>query len=178
MAELTITEAAAALGVSPGTVRRRARRGELPARKDPGGRYLVEVDVDSAEASRSAANGTAAAAQAAELLHLREELERVLREVSHRDELLNETRQRAARAERESDRLAQQLAAATVRELQIMAQSDLYALAEPVLFAEEAAPADEPDPSDPAGEDAAPAVAPRGKRWWQLWRRSPRQAEE
>ena len=176
MAELTITEAAVALGVSPVTVRRRARRGDLPARKDPGGRYLVEVDVASAQASRS---GAISAAQAAELLHLREELERVLREVSHRDELLNEMRQRAARAERESDRLAQQLAAATVREMQVMAQSDLYALGEAELFAEEAAPADVPDqadPADPAGEDAASAaaVAPRGNRWWPLWRRSPR----
>jgi excisionase family DNA binding protein len=174
MAELTITEAAAAFGVSPGTVRRRARRGDLPARKDLGGRYLVEVDDDSAEASRSAANGAATAAQASELLHLREELERVRREVSHSDELLDESRQRAARAELESDRLAQQLAAATVRELQRMAQSDLYALAEAELLAEEPAPADLPGPAD---EDAA-AVAPRSKRWWQLWRRSSRQAKE
>ena len=179
---MTIAEAAAALGVSPGTLRRRARRGELPARKDPGGRYLVEVDVDGAEAVRSAANGAGTAAQAAELLRLRQELDRMQRDVSHRDELLSEARQRAARAERESDRLAQQLAAATVRELQVIAQSDLYALAEPELFAEEAGPADLPDPPDGEAEEAEAAtdvtMAPRGKRWWQLWRRAPRRAEQ
>ena len=178
MAEMSIAEAAAALGVSPGTLRRRARRGELPSRKDPRGRYLVDVDVGSFEAPRYASNGAATAVQAAALLRMRQELDRVLREVAHRDQLLNEARQRADRAERESDRLAQQLAAATVRELQIMAQSDLYALAEPELLAEEVARADRSAPAEDVEEATGAAAAPRGKRWWQVWRRAARPAEQ
>ena len=178
MAEMTIAEAAAALGVSPGTLRRRARRGELPSRKDPRGRYLVEVDVGSFEEPRYASNGAPTAVQAAALLRMRQKLDRVLREVAHRDELLNEARQRADRAERESDRLAQQLAAATVRELQIMAQSDLYALAEPELLAEEVARADRSAPAEDVEEATGGTAAPRGKRWWQVWRRGAPPAEQ
>ncbi len=169
MSEMTIVDAAAALGVSPGTLRRRARRGELPARKDPRGRYLVEVDADSSAASPQSSNGAATAVQAAELARLSQELDRVAREVAHRDELLNESRRRAERAERESDRLAQQLAAATVRELQIMAQSDLYALTEPGLLAEQIEGA---GATAASGDEVSAAGAPRGKRWWQLWRRA------
>jgi excisionase family DNA binding protein len=175
MAEMTITEAAAALGVSPGTLRRRARRGELPSRKDPKGRYLVEVDLGAAERERPhvpATNGAATAMQAAELMRLRQELDRVLRDVAHRDELLDESRRRADRAEREADRLAQQLAAATVRELQIMAQSDLYALGGPEAF-EEQAPASDGVASGSEAPSGAADALPR-KRWWQIWRRAPR----
>lgn len=168
MAEMTIAEAAAALGVSPGTLRRRARQGELPSRKDPRGRYLVEVDVAAAEHQSAHRNGAAAAVQAAELLRLRQELDRVLRDVSHRDDLLGEARRRAERAEREADRLAQQLAAATVREMQIMAQSDLYALGGIDELIEEP-----PEPADELADLPEPAELPR-KRWWQIWRRAPR----
>ena len=43
MAELTIPEAAAALGISTDTVRRRVKAGILTARTDERGRYLIEV---------------------------------------------------------------------------------------------------------------------------------------
>ena len=177
---MTIADAASALGVSPGTLRRRARRGELAARKDEGGRYLVEVDAAGAELLRHASKGAAAELQSAELERLRQELDQVQREVAHRDALLDESRRRADRAERESDRLAQQLAAATVRELQIIAQSDLYALADAEFLAEEAAragPAERPDVAEAQEEATAAASAPRGKRWWQPWRRAAPLAE-
>ena len=41
MPELGIGDTATALGVSVDTVRRRMKRGELPARKTPDGRWLV-----------------------------------------------------------------------------------------------------------------------------------------
>ena len=41
MPELGIGDTAAALGVSVDTIRRRMKRGELPARKTPDGRWLV-----------------------------------------------------------------------------------------------------------------------------------------
>ena len=45
MPELTLPQAAAALGVSVDTVRRRIKRGDLPARTDAAGRHLVTVEV-------------------------------------------------------------------------------------------------------------------------------------
>lgn len=44
MPRVTIPEAAARLGVSTDTVRRRIRAGLLPSERDGRGRYLVEVD--------------------------------------------------------------------------------------------------------------------------------------
>ncbi len=171
MAEMTIAEAAATLGVSPETIRRRVRRGELPSRKDERGRYLVDVAVGLPPPSAAASND--ATLHAAGLLRLRQELDQAMREIGHRDELLDEARQRAERAERESDRLQQQLAAATVRELQLLVQEELHALmAAPEVQAAQAEGA-------PAGSVLArPASRRRRKRWWQVWRRSPKLAAE
>jgi len=48
MAELTISEAAVALGVSVDTIRRKIKRGELRARQDNKGRYMVAVEAPGA----------------------------------------------------------------------------------------------------------------------------------
>lgn len=50
MAELHIRQAADQLGVSVDTVRRRIRRGELPARRDSRGRLLVDMANVAADA--------------------------------------------------------------------------------------------------------------------------------
>ena len=171
MAEITITEAASTLGVSPETIRRRVRRGELPSRKDERGRYLLDVELGLPPLSAIASND--ATLHAAGLLRLRQELDQAVREIGHRDELLEEARKRTERAERESDRLQQQLAAATVRELQLLVQEELHALvAAPEVQAAQTEGA-------PAGSVLARPAARRGrKRWWQVWRRSPKIAAE
>ena len=58
MAELTIPEAAVALGLSTDTVRRRIRAGALASRTDARGRYLV--DLPEATAPRPPAEQDAA----------------------------------------------------------------------------------------------------------------------
>ncbi len=165
MAAMTIAEAAATLGVSPETIRRRARRGELPSRRDGRGRYLVDVELGLPPLSALASND--ATLHAVELLRLRQELDQAMLELGHRDELIEEARRRAARAESESDRLQQQLAAATVRELQLLVQVELHALVgSPEVQAAQLE-------SAPAGSVLARPAARRRKRWWRVGRRSP-----
>src|SRR5579883_995132 len=53
MPELTVPEAAAALGVHHETIRRRIRRGELAARKDERGRVLVDLPHTRADATHT-----------------------------------------------------------------------------------------------------------------------------
>jgi hypothetical protein len=50
MVEVTLPQAAGMLGISMDTVRRRVRRGMLPARLDARGRYLIDIPVGSAGA--------------------------------------------------------------------------------------------------------------------------------
>jgi len=83
MAELTINEAAAALHLAPDTIRRRILRGELQARQDVRGRYLVEVDVEppapvSEDSALLASELEAAKALLEEVRHSRDGLEEAL----------------------------------------------------------------------------------------------------
>lgn len=81
---VTITEAARHLGVSPDTIRRRIRRGELTAYRQPVGRgYVWLVDVaDESSASSSGAGRARATMRGGELVALlREELDARRREV-------------------------------------------------------------------------------------------------
>jgi excisionase family DNA binding protein len=55
MPELSMREAAGALGVSLDTVKRRVRRGDLPARRDGRGWWLVQVPDTAPEAPPQAA---------------------------------------------------------------------------------------------------------------------------
>lgn len=58
MAEVGIAEAAATLGVSIDTIRRRIKRGEMPARRTEGGKWLVQLP--EPEALQAEAEGSAA----------------------------------------------------------------------------------------------------------------------
>src|SRR5688500_2438517 len=70
MAELLLVEAAAALGVSVDTIRRRVKRGELAAHADGQGRLLVALPDDAMQppstASSAAEHAPSSAVQAAE----------------------------------------------------------------------------------------------------------------
>ena len=172
MAELTIAEAAKALGVSPETLRRRARNGEIPARKGARGRYIVEIDDAALEQAARSSNGSSPSVDAAEIVRLHRELDRAQSEVQHRDRLIDEMRRRADRAEQEADRLAQQLAAATVRELQVLAQNDLYELTSGSLALDEMG-GDIAEAAQGVERANAEQQQPaRTKRWWQFWRRA------
>lgn len=73
MGQATIFEAAVILGVSPDTVRRRIKRGELEAKQDPAGRTVVELTgVRQDTLPRSAPQPATQAAPMAEVSHLRE----------------------------------------------------------------------------------------------------------
>ena len=167
MPEMSIIEAAATLVVSPETIRKRVRRGELPSHKDDRGHYLVDVEFGLPPPPEFAGNGVGAALQAAELLRLQRELAQAVREIEHRDELLTEARQRAERAEKETDRLSQQLAAATVRELQGLVHGEI----EEIRTLAEA-------PEQPSPLALERQRRPRGKRRWQFWRRGVRALPE
>ncbi|HLC23673.1 MAG TPA: helix-turn-helix domain-containing protein, partial [Dehalococcoidia bacterium] len=67
MAELTISEAAVALGVSVDTIRRKIKRGELRARQDNKGRYLVAVEAPPRGAAPAVAGLPENAAETARL---------------------------------------------------------------------------------------------------------------
>ena len=109
--EVTVPEAAALLGVSGDTVKRMARRGELPARKDGAGRWHVAVDVPvvtEAEAAASAAGGgpDAGSGAGAGLA----EMERLRLELSHEQELVRELRGRMEEQARQLEAQRQQIA--------------------------------------------------------------------
>lgn len=93
MPELTIPEAAAALGISVDTVRRRLKRGQLQSRQDDRGRLLVQVEAVDADAG----SGLIASS---DFEHVRQELEHtktLLAEVRHqRDRLEQELQSRTA----------------------------------------------------------------------------------
>lgn len=96
MAEMTIPEAAAALGVSTDTIRRRIIRGELRARRDERGRYLVTIE--------GPPTATAQGPVAAEQAHLRLELDysrQILEELRHQRKILEDQLEAARRASQE-----------------------------------------------------------------------------
>jgi excisionase family DNA binding protein len=98
MAEMTIAEAAAALGLSVDTVRRRIRAGQLESRTDPRGRVVVQVEKPLPGDAEQAAPDPRQVELEQELARLREQLSVTLAE---RDWL----RSRVESAERERERL-------------------------------------------------------------------------
>jgi excisionase family DNA binding protein len=116
-ADLTIAEAAAQLGVSVDTVRRRIKSGRLASHVDPAGRLLVAVEPAAEGAPPGADARTDLLRQ--ELDHTRAMLEEVRRQ---RDELATAERSRADALASEVDVLREQLTAANEgqRELRVL----------------------------------------------------------
>lgn len=141
MAELLIQDAARKLGVSDETVRRRVKAGELTARRDPRGRWLVLLpDVETAPQSPQTAPHVAQAPQLAveaaphapqpapqpphdETPVLRELLAEVRARVDEQAETITDLRRRLDQAEERArvdvDRLQQLLAAAIATNRQL-----------------------------------------------------------
>ena len=138
MAELPIGEAAAKLGVSVETIRRWIRDGQLVARRDARGRYVVEVMQGSAGGDAATAGGPVphrhvqAADLRRELLHTRELLDEVRRQ---RDQLEAQVEAQRRQIERDAAERAE------LRRLLEQAQEQLRAL-----------PGDRPSPADPLSE--------------------------
>ena len=85
MPELSITEAAAQLGVSSDTVRRRIRRGQLHARLDARGHYRIELE--AVETAPAGGQDTALLRLELELLrHQRDGLEEDLQQARRAQE--------------------------------------------------------------------------------------------
>lgn len=110
MGDLTIPEAAAALGVSVDTVRRRIRRGDLEARKDQRGRYVIYIEGIGAGAVVSAAPVDAVATQR-DLDHTREMTAELRRQRDRLEERLAESRQAEGELRRLLANAQQQLGA-------------------------------------------------------------------
>lgn len=72
MATVGIREAARLLGVSTDTIRRRIERRDLPAHKDPSGRWLIELD-DSLMVPAAPASTEMPSGEREELIRLRAE---------------------------------------------------------------------------------------------------------
>jgi septal ring factor EnvC (AmiA/AmiB activator) len=167
MPDVTLPEAAAALGVSIDTIRRRIKRGDLLARKDGAGRYVVTIDTDAAQAH---AHDAAAAAAVAEQ---QSEADRLRLELAHARELVEELR-------RQRETLDTQLAAhrhqieqdaierAELRRLLGNAQQQLaHLLPAPMQGAPpEGAPGRERE-RDGDNHHRHEVHAP----WWRFWRR-------
>jgi hypothetical protein len=132
MTDLSIAEYAARLGISADTVRRRIRAGQIPARSDARGRYVVTIpDEEAGDLHTAPMQSEDSAALRRELVHAREI---VALERQHGEDLQH----RLDQAERDRAELlqlvnqAQQLAAAHL----LPAPSE-----EPAVMAERSAPA-------------------------------------
>jgi len=101
MAEVGIAAAAAALGVSGDTVRRRIKRGELVSRRTAGGRVLVTVPDDLVGTAGASAIPAATTPAGVDPGPLRMELE-------HTRAMLGEVRRRAGALERQVERDAEE----------------------------------------------------------------------
>ena len=121
MPEVTLPEAAVELRVSTDTIRRRIKAGELTARADPRGRYLVEVPELASEASEEPSGAASAPTQPQgdlklELAHTRELLAEVRRQRDQLEQQVQAQWQHLERADQERSELrillgdAQQLA--------------------------------------------------------------------
>jgi len=92
--KMTLTDAGAALGISPDAVRMRVKRGTMRGEKDAEGRWLVWVNTEEAEAEREperepGASGEREPEPGAEALRARiGELERRLEELSEERDFL------------------------------------------------------------------------------------------
>lgn len=167
MPEMTMTEAAAALGVSVGTIRRRIQRGDLQARQDERGRYLIRVDLSTPTSPPSPT-----AEMAAELARLRLQLE-------HEREMLAEVRRQrdelavlldAQRAQLEAIFEAQARAdeeRAELRRLLGNAQMQLSALLPtPRQVEGQRSETERRTAQESNGQGQA-----KGRRWWWPWKR-------
>jgi excisionase family DNA binding protein len=142
MAEVTIAQAAATLGVSDDTIRRRIKAGELDAREDERGRKLVTLP-DETPPTATAADGASTTT------------------ANHVQEWLTDVRAERDRLAEQVRFLAQQLDASTtaqsqLRELLAREQSRTLALPAPHVAPQEDAVAPHHAPQEPARQ-----------RWWQ-----------
>jgi excisionase family DNA binding protein len=102
---LTIDQAATRLGVYPGTIRRRLKRGEIKARRGNRGQWLVELPPNqTGDSPPSRAPASAEAELVAELRRAIQRLEQELRDAKEREQrlltMLNRATERLA-AERQ-----------------------------------------------------------------------------
>ena len=147
MAELTISEAAVALGVSVDTIRRKIKRGELRARQDNKGRYLVAVEAPPRGAAPAVAGAPGNAAETARLRLDLEHAEAMVAELRHQREVLE--------GELQGARQAMQDAATERSELRRLlgnAQMQLRALL--------------PGPAEGEAQKPGFVAERRPKRWW------------
>ena len=87
--KMTLTDAGAALGISPDAVRMRVKRGTMRGEKDAEGRWLVWVNTEGAEAEHEPEREPEPGEQSAEALRARiGELERRLEELSEERDFL------------------------------------------------------------------------------------------
>ena len=147
MAELTISEAAAALGVSVDTIRRKIKRGELRAHQDNKGRYLVAVETPRLVGAPPVASVPGNAAETARLRLGLEHAEAMVAELRHQREVLE--------GELQGARQAMQDAATERAELRRLLgnaqQMQLRAL---------------PPPPSEGRTETGVLPERRGKRWW------------
>jgi len=98
MAELTVTQAAARLGVSRDTVLRRIKRGQLQYRQDVNGRYLVEIPGDAPAGANDATGAISGDAMRRELDWFRAQLEEAATERAELRRLLSQAQESLQRA--------------------------------------------------------------------------------
>jgi excisionase family DNA binding protein len=166
MAEMTVSEAAAYLGITNDAVRRRIRRGELQAKQDDRGRYVVVIDTDAPVPPPPRPEPR--------LPQVSEEIARLRLQLEHERELLAEVRRQrdelavlldAQRAQIEAAFEAQQRDAeerAELRRLLGNAQMQLSSLLPPPRNPDDDREEwEKPD----AGEDG-PRERKRRRWWW------------
>lgn len=98
MEELTVTQAAARLGVSRDTVLRRIKRGQLQYRQDVNGRYLVEIPGNAPAGASAATGATSGEALRRELDWFRAQLEAAATERAELRRLLAQAQDSLQRA--------------------------------------------------------------------------------
>jgi len=159
MAELTVPEAAAALGVHHETIRRRIRRGELAARKDERGRVLVDVPRTHADATHTPLHTQAEADTIAGLLAALAESQAALR-----------------REQENSAQLLERLKAAEGQVLGLLATQGRIAPPVETTYntlpatAQHAATHAESHENRPARPQSGQQPTAR-RVWWRFWRR-------
>ena len=98
MEELTVTQAAARLGVSRDTVLRRIKRGQVQYRQDVNGRYLVEIPRDAPAGASGATGAISGDALRRELDWFRGQLEEAATERAELRRLLAQAQESLQRA--------------------------------------------------------------------------------
>jgi excisionase family DNA binding protein len=186
---MTVTQAAAALGVSDDTVLRRIRRGDIEAARDRRGRWRVVVGPPN----ESPAGNTADAVQPAEpavqvAVHEDDVAVQLRRDLAHAHELLEaERRQITVLTEQVADYRTQVAARSKAEEelrVLLLRQSEeierqseqLGRLLPPprtVAESDERRPAPTPQPVQPSPAPASPQPLRRRKQgpWWRPWQR-------